>query len=359
VGAEFPIERAVRVGSKPGVAIVGLGYWGPNLVRVLVEGGDADVRWLCDLDHDRLARFGRRYPGVRLTAELEHVLSDPAVTGVLIATPVDTHYELGRRCLEAGKHVMIEKPLAGSSAQAVELIQSAIRNELALMCGHTFLYSPPVRMVKELISDGKLGDLFFVSASRVNLGLHQRNVSVVWDLGPHDFSILLYWLNECPRTIRATGRDSILPGITDVAFITMEYASGLVASVELSWLAPSKLRRTVVTGSKRMVVYEDGAHEAVKIYDSGVDLKDPETFGQWQLSYRTGDVVAPKVASDEPLSLQVADFVQAIANEEPRDRDLPLALDVVRLAEAAEASLERGGATVDLDEFEALPGSTS
>jgi predicted dehydrogenase len=322
---------------------------------VLVDGGSADVLWLCELDRGRLAQVGRRYPGVPLTTDLEDVLADPAVDAVLLATPVFTHYELGRRCLEAGKHAFIEKPLAASAPEATQLTELAAKRHLVLMCGHTFLYSPPVRMVREMIAGGELGELFFISSSRVNLGLHQRDASVVWDLGPHDFSILLDWLGELPRTIRATGRDSILPGITDVAFVTMEFPSGVIASMELSWLAPSKLRRTVVTGSKRMVVYEDGAREAIKIYDNGVDLKEPETFGEWQLSYRTGDVISPKLASDEPLSLQIGDFVDTITSGERRDRSLALAVDVVRLAEAAEASLERRGETVRVDEFDPLP----
>jgi predicted dehydrogenase len=199
-----------------------------------------------------------------------------------------------------------------------------------------------------MIDDGQLGDLYFVSSSRVNLGLHQRDVSVVWDLGPHDFSILLYWLGGPPAKIRATGRDSIVPGIADVAFVTMEFASGVIASVELSWLAPSKLRRTVVVGSKKMVVYEDGAPEAIKLYDRGVVYKDPETFGEYHLSYRTGDILSPKLSSEEPLALQVADFIRAIKTGELPDHGLALACDVVRLAEAAEASLQDGGSQIEL-----------
>lgn len=351
-GIDFGNNGDAGLRKELAVAVVGLGYWGPNLLRVLIERTDVDVRWVCELDRGRLEHFARRYPGVRQTTDLDDVLDDPAVDAVLLATPVFTHYELGRRCLEAGKHAFIEKPLAPSASQAAELISFATERGVVLMCGHTFLYSPPVRMVRELIDRGELGDLFFISSSRVNLGLHQRDVSVIWDLGPHDFSILLYWLGEFPRSIRAMGRDSIVPGITDVAFVTMEFASGLVASVELSWLAPSKLRRTVLVGSNRMVLYEDGGHEAIKIYDSGVEFKDPETFGEWQLSYRTGDVIAPKLASDEPVSVQVDEFVNAICSDQPREHFLSLALDVVRLVESAEASVERGGANIALAEFE-------
>jgi predicted dehydrogenase len=340
-------------GETPKVAVVGLGYWGPNLLRVLVERADVEVRWICDTDISRLERFGRRYPGVGITSELERVLDDPDVDGVLLATPVFTHYELARRCLEAGKHTFVEKPLAPTTAQASELIDLAADRRLILMCGHTFLYSPPVRAVRALIEAGELGDLYFVSSSRVNLGLHQRDVSVIWDLGPHDFSILLYWLGGSPRSIRATGRASIVPGIADVAFVTLEFASGLIANIELSWLAPSKLRRTVVVGSKRMVLYEDGGAEPVKIYDSGVEYKDPETFGEYQLSYRTGDILSPHLSTEEPLGVQLGQFLSGVRGESFPNH-LDLAREVVRLAEAAGASLQNGGEQVLLDDSQPI-----
>jgi predicted dehydrogenase len=334
------------------LAVVGLGYWGPNLVRVLADRGDADIAWLCDQDPTRLAQMRRRYPSVRGTTDLDDVLADPTVDAVVLATPVFTHYDLGRRCLEAGKHTLVEKPLAPSSEAALELIDLALDRELVLMCGHTFLYSPPVRTIRKLIDRGELGDLFFVSSSRVNLGLHQRDVSVIWDLGPHDFSILLYWLDEVPTSLRATGRDSIVPGIADVAFVSMEFGSGLIANVELSWLAPSKLRRMVVVGSKKMVLYQDGSDEPIKIYNSGVVYKDPESFGEYQLSYRTGDILSPKISSDEPLALQVRDFVRSVRVRAVRQTNLVLSYDVVRLAEAAQSSLELGGASVELRQRE-------
>jgi predicted dehydrogenase len=336
------------------VAIVGLGYWGPNLLRVLVERSDVQVRWICDLDPSRLGRFGRRYPGIELTQNIDQLLADPRVDAVMLATPVFSHYDLARRCLDAGKHTFVEKPLAHSSERASELVELANEQGLVLTCGHTFLHSPPVRKVRELIAEDELGELYFVSASRVNLGLHQRDVSVVWDLGPHDFSILLYWLGGPPRAIRAIGRDSVVPGITDVAFVTMEFECGLIATVELSWLAPSKLRRTVVVGSKKMVVYEDGGPEQVKIYDRGVEYKDPETFGEYHLSYRAGDVLSPHLSNDEPLALQADEFVRAIVRGGPQDRHLELAYDVVRLTESADESLAAGGARVELELLQRL-----
>jgi predicted dehydrogenase len=333
---------------RPTVAVVGLGYWGPNLLRVLAERTDIEVRWICDVDRSRLERRAARYPAVRTTETLDEILADEVVDAVVLATPVFTHYELARRCLAAGKHTLVEKPLAHSGELATELIDFASTHGLALMCGHTFLYSPAVRAIGELIESDALGELYFVSASRVNLGLHQPDVSVIWDLGPHDFSMLLYWLGERPRSIRAIGRDSILPGIADVAFVTMEFTSGLIASLELSWLAPSKLRRTVIVGSAKMAVYEDGAAEALKIYDQGVELKDPETFGEYHLSYRTGGVFSPRLSNEEPLVLQIDEFVRAIREGKPPEGHLDLARDVVVLAEAASKSLAGRGVDVSL-----------
>jgi predicted dehydrogenase len=335
------------MGQPLNIAVVGLGYWGPNLLRVLVEHTDVQVRWMCDCDPSRLHSLIRRYPAITPTQDLDDVLCDD-VDGVVLATPVFTHYDLARRCLEAGKHTFVEKPLAACADEAGELVDLASERGLTLMCGHTFLYSAPVRAVRKLIEEGDLGELYFISSSRVNLGLHQRDVSVIWDLGPHDFSILLYWLRETPMTIRAMGRDSIVPGIADVAFIAMEFPSGVIANVELSWLSPSKLRRTVLVGSRKMVVYEDGGAEAIRIFDSGVVYKDPETFGEYHLSYRTGDIVSPRLSNEEPLALQLADFLDAMRIGRPLENTLALAGEVVRMAEAADESLRDGGVQVAL-----------
>jgi predicted dehydrogenase len=331
------------------IAVVGVGYWGPNLLRVLGENLDAKVRWICDLDIERLAKYRRRHPQARVTTRIDRVLADPAVDAVIIATPVHTHYVLAAQALAAGKHVFVEKPLAQSSDLAADLAALARENHRVLTCGHTFLYSPPVRAVKRMIEAGTLGDIFFISSSRVNLGLHQRDVSVIWDLGPHDFSILFYWLSELPTSVRAVGRDSIVKGIADVAFITMTFASGIVVNVELSWLAPSKLRRTVLVGSERMVIYEDGAPEPVRLFDRGVVYKDPETFGEYHLSYRSGDVISPRLESYEPLSLELADFVKAIQTGDSMEFHLTVARSVVRIVEAADRSLQAGGCDVSLD----------
>jgi predicted dehydrogenase len=344
-------SRGSAGGTRAGVtqvAVVGLGYWGPNLLRVLIEQPDVEVRYMCDRDVDRLARMAQRYPSVRPTASIDEILDDPDVDAVLIATPVFTHYELAMRCLNAGKHTFVEKPLAASSADADELIERAEDLGLALMCGHTFLYSPAVQAVKKLIDTGELGEIYFVSSSRVNLGLHQRDVSVIWDLGPHDFSILLYWLDEIPEWVGAVGRASVVKGIPDVAFIDLSFGSGTLAHIELSWLAPSKLRRTVVVGSKKMVVYDDTSPEPVRVFDSGVTYEDPETFGEYQLSYRTGDILTPRLDNIEPLAAEMADFLKGVRAGAIPWKQGQLARDVVRVIEAAEVSLEERGAPADV-----------
>jgi predicted dehydrogenase len=343
-------EEHCTLPSNPlGVAVVGLGYWGPNLLRVLADNPEAEVRWICDLDRDRLARYRRRYPSARVTTRFERILADDAVEAVVLATPVHTHFPLAAEALEAGKHVFVEKPLAPSSQLADELAAMAAEHRKTLMCGHTFVYSPPVRVVKRMLEAGTLGDVYFISSSRVNLGLHQREVNVIWDLGPHDFSILLYWLSEFPTSVRAVGRDSVVKGLVDVAFITMTFASGIIANVELSWLAPSKLRRTVLVGSERMAIYDDGANEPVRLFDSGVVYQDPETFGEYHLSYRTGDILSPKIESREPLGMELGDFVSGIRAGDRLEFHTALAQSVVRIVEAADESLQSGGREVKLD----------
>jgi predicted dehydrogenase len=344
------------------VGVVGLGYWGPNLLRVLAEMPGVRVKWICDLDEQLLDGFKHRYPAAARTTEVDLLFEDPEVDAVLIATPVFTHFDLASRALDAGKHTFVEKPLAPSAELASELLRRAQMRERVLMCGHTFLYSPPVRVVKDLLRRDELGEIFFISSSRVNLGLHQPDVSVIWDLGPHDFSILLYWLDELPSAVRATGRDSIVSGVPDVAFITLAYPSGIVANVELSWLAPSKLRRTVIVGSKKMVVYDDGSSEPIRIFDRGVVYKDPETFGEYKLSYRTGDILSPKVEAYEPIVKELEDFCGAIREGRETVASARLAKDVVKLTEAADDSLRRGGAEIAVQptrRFQALADAPS
>lgn len=330
-------DRPLRVG------VIGLGYWGPNLVRVIQELPEAEATWICDVNPESLIRVGRRYPAAQKTRQVARVLADREVDAIAIATPVSTHYPIAIAALAAGKHVFVEKPLAASSEEALELLDKAESAKLVLMPGHTFLYSPPVNLVHDLIRSGELGELYFVSTSRVNLGLHQPDVSVAWDLGPHDFSILRYWLDEMPSRVSALSRGCVFPGTPDVAFINLEYPSGTLAHVELSWLAPSKLRRTAVVGSEKMVVYDDTSVEPVRIFDSGVSLPDPTNFGEYRLTYRSGSILSPHVEVAEPLALELEDFCAAIEGGSTPRSSAQVGLDVVRMVEAVDRSLEARG----------------
>ena len=329
------------------IAVVGLGYWGPNLVRNLAELDAADLVAICDESPDRLALVGRRYPAVARVTDVGGLYDDPEIDALVIATPVSTHYPIGMAALEAGKHLFIEKPLASSQREALELVTTARRYERCLMPGHTFLYSPPVVAIRELIASGELGELQFISSSRVNLGLHQTDISVVWDLGPHDFSILRYWLEETPTYVSATAR-ACVGDLPDVAFVSLEFGSGIIAHVELSWLAPSKLRRTTIIGSKKMVLYDDTSTEPVRIFDSGVQPRDPESFGEFRMTYRAGDIISPRIDASEPLLLELRDFCQAIhSGAQPRS-SATVGLEVVRMIEAVDSSLEQGGTRVQV-----------
>ncbi len=294
------------------VGLIGLGYWGPNLARVLNQTTRCEFVACCDMDSARLERIKRAYPRLRAFQKAEDLL-DSDIEAVAIATPISTHYGLARQALHAGKHVFVEKPLADSSARALELAELAQVTGRTLMTGHTFVYSPPVVKVKELIESGSLGDLRYLSFSRVNLGLYQKDVDVVWDLAVHDISILLYWLGESPVDACSFGRSCVQTAKRDIAYLWFQFASGLIASVEVSWLSPQKLRRTCVVGSRRMVVYDDtDPNEKVKIYDRGVVVRPPETFGEFQLTYRLGDIVSPNLTNTEPLMIEIEHFIECI-----------------------------------------------
>jgi predicted dehydrogenase len=341
-------------GDPVRIGVVGLGYWGPNLIRNLNDIETSELAWICDLDEARLETFGRRFPAVSRTRTFDELLADPDLEAVAIATPVSTHFPLASAALAAGKHVFIEKPLAASVAEAEELKTMAAERRLTLMPGHTFLYSPPVNMIRELIHGGELGEIYFISMSRVNLGLHQSDVSVAWDLGPHDFSILRYWLEETPSHLAAMSRSCVFPTIPDIAFINLEYAQGAIAHVELSWLAPSKLRRTTIVGSNKMVVYDDVSNEPVRVFDSGVMLNDPQSFGEFQLSYRTGEIVSPAIRPTEPLQLEMEDFCRAIRTGDVPRSSAQLGIEVVRMIEAVDASLASSGSRISLADPAAL-----
>jgi predicted dehydrogenase len=321
------------------IAVVGLGYWGPNLVRVLYELPEAELAGVYDRDLGRAERIFRRYPDILRPSSYSALLDDKTVEAIAIATTVGTHFELARAALEAGKHVLVEKPMAASSQEALELIELAEAHGLTLMPGHTFLYSPPVDAVRDLIDSGELGDIYFVSSSRVNLGLHQPDVSVIWDLGPHDFSILRYWLDERPVSVSATTRNCVLTDVPDVAFVNLTFPSGTVANVELAWLAPAKLRRTVVVGSRKMVVYDDTSGEPIRIHDSGASLEDPTTFGEYRLTYRSGPILSPPIEATEPLVLELRDFCRAIREDVEPTSSARIGLEVVEMIEAVEQAV--------------------
>jgi predicted dehydrogenase len=325
------------------VGLLGYGYWGPNLLRNYEDLPTANVKWVCDPVADRLEKAVTRYPAVRPTTDVRAVLDDPEVDAVVIATPISTHHALAMEALAAGKHVFVEKPMAMTVEECDEMCEAADSRGLTLMIGHTFVYSPPVRAVKEILESGELGEVRFITCSRVNLGLHRKDVSVVWDLAPHDLSILAYWLGETPLSVQAMGRSCIANGIPDVSFLNIRYSSGIIAELEVSWLSPVKLRRTVIVGSKKMLMYDDTESvEKVKVYDQGVDYKDPETFGEFHLSYRTGDIRSPRVANTEPLHVEACHFIECITTGARPLTDGLSGRLVVAALQAAQESLDGG-----------------
>ena len=335
-----------------GIAIVGFGYWGPNVVRNILERPEFRLMGLCELDRGRGGEFARRHPGIRVESDLDLLLCDPRISAVAIATPPRTHHALVRRALEAGKHVLVEKPLATTVADAEELIEIAERAGLTLMPGHTFVYSPSVNKVRELIQSGELGEVYFITSSRMNLGLYQPD-GVISDLAPHDLSILLHWLERPVVYVSAAGQSIFQLGVPETAFLTLGFSGGATANVQISWLAPRKMRHMVVVGSRRMISYEDtSSDESVRVYDRGLDFcqtQAPATFGEYQLTYRSGDIVVPRIDAAEPLSLELEDFARAIrTGAEPRSNSA-LGLEIVRALEAAHVSMERSGEPIELE----------
>jgi predicted dehydrogenase len=336
------------VPARIGAAVVGYGYWGPNLVRNLVGRAEFELHALCELNDSRAAQFLDRHPGHVVEPDFDEILRDPRIQAVLIATPPVTHFDLVSKALAAGKHVLVEKPLARLAEEASELVRMSERLGLVLMPGHTFLYSPPVNKVRELIQNDVIGETYFVTSSRMNLGMYQQD-GVICDLAPHDLSILLYWLDEPVVKVSATGRSVFDAAVPETAFLTLTLESGAAANIQVSWLAPRKVRQTIVVGSKRMVQYEDtSADEAIRVYDRGLDMATPATFGEYRLTYRTGDMVAPRIEAREPLSLELADFADAILTGAKPRSNARLGLEIVTIMEAAEASMKLGGSPVDV-----------
>ena len=330
------------------IAAVGYGYWGPNIVRNVMERPELELWGLCELSAERAAKFTARFPGARTSSSFEEVLADRSVDAVSIATPPATHFPLVQQALEAGKHVLVEKPLATNVADAEQLVELAQSRGLVLMPGHTFIYSPAVNKVRSLIESGELGEIYFITSSRMNLGIYQPD-GVVNDLAPHDLSILLYWLDQRVSMVSASGSTVFQDGVPETAFLTLCFEKGPTANVQLSWLSPRKVRQMIVVGSKRMVVYDDAAIDgAVRVYDRGFDFSEPSTFGEYQLTYRSGDMVAPRLEPSEPLGLELADFARAINTGASPQSHGGLGVEIVRVLDAAHESLTRSGAPVAL-----------
>ena len=327
------------------IAVIGAGYWGPNLVRNFSHLTGSRVTMVCDLDRGRLDHLKELYPAIRVSQDAADVMSDPEVDAVCVATPVASHYAMAKAALLAGKHVLVEKPLTASLAEARELVQIAKEQGLILLVDHTFQYSPAVEKVKEIVRSGELGDVFYVSMSRLNLGLFQKDINVVWDLAPHDVSILNYVLETLPDTVSAQGNSNILPGIEDVAMVTLTYPENIIAYLHVSWLDPSKIRRSTFVGSKKMLVYDDVEPlEKIKIYDKGVDgPRHYDTFGEFQFSYRYGDIYTPYLDSTEPLQVVCLHFLECVRGTASPRSGGEDGLNVVRVLEAAQRSLKNGG----------------
>ncbi len=333
-----------------GTAVVGYGHWSPNMVRSIMRRPEFRLVALCGLDGARAADLAREYPGCTVERDLDAVLLDPAVQAVSIATPRRSHYEIAWRALEAGKHVIVEKPLARAAIDVEELIELATLHRRVLMPGHTSVYSPAVSKVRELIQLRALGEIYFITTSHMNLG-KSRPDGVIDDLAPHDLSILLYWLERPITHVAVSGQSLSQGGVPETAFLTVTFAGGTTANIQISWLAQRQVRQMVVMGSRRMVEYDGtSADEPVRVYDRGPDVttQAPATFGEYRLTCRSGDIVVPRIAAAEPLALQLADFARAIrSGVEPRSSSA-LGLEVVRAVEAAHRSMELAGDPVEL-----------
>jgi predicted dehydrogenase len=344
------IGKRRREARPVNVAVVGYGYWGPNLARNVSERPELELHTLCEMSSTRGAAFSQKHPGIPVESNLDAVLRDPSVDAVIVATPPRTHHPIVKAALEAGKHVLVEKPLATTSADALDLVQRAEHAGLVLMPGHTFVYSPSVNKVRDLIRENVLGEVYFVTSSRMNLGKYQPD-GVICDLAPHDLSILLYWLEQPIVEVSASARSIFQDDVPETAFITLTFEGGTRANVQISWLAPRKVREMTIVGSRRMVQYDDTlTDEPVRVYDRGMEFKTPANFGEYQLTYRSGDMVVPRVDAAEPLSLELQDFASAIQTGSTPRSNAQLGLEIVTAMEAAELSLRRRGEPIEIRE---------
>lgn len=332
------------------VGIVGCGYWGPNLIRNFNSLADCCVKKVCDADADRLAYIKDLYPHAETTSEFSEIVGDDDIDAVTIVTPVRFHFDMAKASLLAGKHTFVEKPMAASVEQCEELVRIARDKGLTLMVGHTFVYSTPVRRIKEIVDSGELGEVQYISARRLNLGLFQKDINVAWDLAPHDISIILYILDTFPISANCQGKAHVKADIEDVTNMTLNFAKGGFATIQSSWLDPNKIRQITVVGNKKMLVYDDVEPiEKIKIYDKRVDIPPHyDTFGEFQYSYHYGDMYSPYLKLVEPLKVECRHFLDCI-----KDGTKPLSsgeegLMVVKILQAASESLQKGGAEVKI-----------
>jgi predicted dehydrogenase len=338
------------------LAVIGCGYWGPNLVRNFIQSNKVKQIICCDLDQKRLDRMKGLYPMVEILSDYKQLLEMPDVDAVAIATPVKTHHPIAKEFLLSGKHVFIEKPLTHSYETALELIQTAEEKQKVLMVGHTFEYTAAVNKVKEIIASGELGRILYVSCIRVNLGLFQPDINVVWDLAPHDISIILYLMGEVPVSVNSQGKAHFNHEIEDVATTTLNFKNGLIAFIHNSWLDPNKIRRTTIVGSRKMLVYDDiEAQEKIKIYDKGVEVPPYyDTFAEFQYSYRYGDIHSPRIEDYEPLKKECDHFITCIQKGMCPLSDGYSGLRVVSILEAACKSLKSSGRAIPIQGLKVL-----
>ncbi len=335
--------------------LIGVGYWGPNLARNLNTLENARLAWVCDTRAEALAKISSSYPSASTTNSIDELLHASDLDAVVIATPAGTHFDIASKCLRAGKHALVEKPLAMSSAQCDELIQTADEKKVKLMVGHTFLYSPPVIKLKELVASGEMGDIYYAYSTRANLGQIRRDVNAMWNLAPHDVSILLHLFGAAPQAVGARGITRIQEGIEDVVFMYLDFPNKVTAHIHVSWLDPGKVRKLTLVGSKKMVIYDDvNADAKIQILDKGVtkvvnsSAESFESFGEFQLLLRAGDVLIPKIAASEPLKNECQHFIDCIVNDRRPLTDGEHGKLVVRILEAAQKSMDNGSRAVEL-----------
>lgn len=333
------------------IAIVGCGYWGPNLLRNFNSNPECAVKIACDLDYARLNHMKALYPHLEITKEFQHIVNDVQIDAVAIATPVSQHFEIAKKCLEAGKHTFIEKPMASSVEECQKLLASAIDNQLTIMIGHTFVYSPPVRKIKQIIESGELGEILYISSRRLNLGLFQKDINVAWDLAPHDISIILNVIEEEPVSVNCQGKAHVNPQIEDVTNMTLNFSNGGFATIQSSWLDPNKVREMTFVGSKKMLVYDDlEANEKIKIFDKRVDVPPHyDTFAEFHYAYHYGDIYSPYLKQSEPLQVETQHFLDCIKSGCKPESCGQEGMKVVKILEAASESLKMGGAMVEIN----------